>query len=349
MPVRVVWDESDRTGGRLSVDDRDVPLPPRGEAQYPLRPRDKEYVITATRGAFKQEFRRKAEAGKSVQPCVVQVPPPPFRNWFRDFDKAKSAALAANKTIVILFEKLDESGRPLSEKAQQLATSGFEQAEGQRHVLMLVDLSQNGSDARTVMGQELRRKLKIEDLPAIVEVDVRGDPVDGKASDQSGKTKPAGQEAAAGDVAAKPPTESVAQKPPTSPEKQTPAKKPPEESPPKPAAEPPLPDVPARAADMSAEDFLKSCGLLKFGRSWLLPEDRKLVQEVQRLRDLRKRAKEVGELTASALSAEAKWDAAGRARREATRELDQLMDKARERPAGARDRERTDRQANRGG
>jgi len=86
----------------------------------------------------------------------------------------------------------------------------------------------------------------------------------------------------------------------------------------------PIPDVPQRAAGMSAEEFLKQRGLVKSGRTWVLPIDKDLIPK---LHDLRDKARSIKGKIEAADKAEVTWKLAAKSRWEAKKEQDAFMEK----------------------
>ena len=95
-------------------------------------------------------------------------------------------------------------------------------------------------------------------------------------------------------------------------------------SPPQPPVAKPVPGVPERTADMSAEEFLKACKLVKYGRTWILAEDKNWIQDV---RDLDKQAKEIASKTDAVRQIDKNASAAARLRQEAVEGLDAVHQK----------------------
>jgi clan AA aspartic protease (TIGR02281 family) len=299
-------------GGRADVvvliDGVAKSLPPSGEVKYSLPPRTDLYNIVVARGRFKCPFERKSEAGRPVPPCVVKWPQPAFGDWIHDFDQAKATANKAGKKILVFFDCLDDAGQPQSERGRLIAQSSFAEQAGRENILVFIDLSPQQNRDDLERNEELKKRLGVTEVPTMVYPDatVRAD---GKIADPSITAK------------IRPP-ENISQSPPiakhSGPRRivvRQDVDKEPHRT---------IPDVPQRASNMDAEEFLKRCGLVTYGRRWVLPEDKDLIDN---LPTLQSRAQDVARQKRLAESAEEKWNLAAKSRQAAAKDLDALKDK----------------------
>ena len=96
---------------------------------------------------------------------------------------------------------------------------------------------------------------------------------------------------------------------------------------PQPINPPKIPPLPEGVAGMTAEEFLKKCGLVPYAGKWLLPEDKEMVEGS--LRALYNQARDLDHQVGMAEAARTSYEQAAKARSNAAKELDALHEKPR--------------------
>ena len=361
--LRVDFPEGERNGVTISIDGKRMELPQSGPIKYSLAA-GKHDVIIDSRGQHMEDtiFLRPGESVSSMRPLLAAPEPACLPNgadkwavngWLQDFEKAKQIASREQKNILLLFEGSDWCEYSQRLTREVFAKPDFKAQVAKDFVLVCID-SPRGSEANTRVESLARNKrlieqFRVDGFPTVVLTDAKG-----RVFGELAGYKPGGVDAY---VAALHHGKAVGEELLLALDRIEVGKNEPDKrlaaldafrivhgndlekyyrkeleryddrvAIPCPAVASTFPAaVPPRPDGMAAEEFLKKCGLVSHGGTWVLAEDKEMIEGG--LRALYDQAKAVDRQLQVAYAAQAKYEQAAKARNEAAQDLDALRQK----------------------
>lgn len=185
------WPQAQRSGGAVKIDGKPYKIPAAAAIKFTLSPGEHQVValrrgyepFDTTFNVVKGQETTIAPIWKESTPSLVTRPDDPFpiptisvagfEGWPQDFERAKHAAAAAKKDLLIVFGCSDND-----EATQQLASSLGQAGVQQSHVCVVLDFpdTTRGMDVVADQGQSrfVAEQFGVQSLPTLALADEEG-------------------------------------------------------------------------------------------------------------------------------------------------------------------------------